>query len=392
MARMLGLRIWFILTVFFSILIFFVGENLAVEKPNQPFLVQPKASFSPNNFVTSPAPASTLAPTAPTPQPQPQSSAQLRSFREALAVSSPISIPAQIQPQTQQQIPHQSQQQFTRQIQTANYHEAQGYKYPIQQVAATEQSQPLPLPSPVTTKESREGEPAEDKINKIQKQSTTPQKNFSEEKINGEPIDSGELDQFSGSGDLSDGSSDDLLDKPLDVTNAKEGKGKLKQPQLTNAIVPLASVLGSLLIVVSAFLIFVLFLKKVSPKNSRQIPREAFENLGRVMLTQKIQLQLLRLGNRLILVSVTPDGVSPVTEITDPDEVVPLLGMCRQLDPNSSTEFFRKTINGGSSGKTEGGYFDTDVKRPSKTKTKIDFYSEPDESLAEILAKGGHHG
>ncbi|MDR2706012.1 MAG: flagellar biosynthetic protein FliO, partial [Planctomycetaceae bacterium] len=138
----------------------------------------------------------------------------------------------------------------------------------------------------------------------------------------------------------------------------------------------------------------------------------AFEDLGRAVLTQKIQLHLLRLGNRLLLVSITPDGVSPITEITDPDEVVPLLGLCRQLDSHSSTEFFRKTLSSFSTGGASGGYFGTDVNqtispnnlignnnrktssRNSKSKptTFVDLYSEPDESLAEILAKGGQHG
>jgi flagellar biogenesis protein FliO len=202
--------------------------------------------------------------------------------------------------------------------------------------------------------------------------------------------------------------SEQLLDKPIGSGKTENGKRLINRPKIANAITPLISVFGSLLIVIGVFFILVLFLKKVSPKGNRLLPKEAFEDLGRAMLTQKIQLHLLRLGNRLLLVSITPDGVSPITEITDPDEVVPLLGLCRQLDSNSSTEFFRKTLSSFSTGGTSGGYFGTDVSqtnligsnnrknssRNSKSKPTplVDLYSEPDESLAEILAKGGQHG
>jgi flagellar biogenesis protein FliO len=203
--------------------------------------------------------------------------------------------------------------------------------------------------------------------------------------------------------------SEQLLDKPIGSGKTESDKRLLNRPKIANAITPLISVFGSLLIVIGVFFILVLFLKKVSPKGNRLLPKEAFEDLGRAVLTQKIQLHLLRLGNRLLLVSITPDGVSPITEITDPDEVVPLLGLCRQLDSHSSTEFFRKTLSSLSTGGGEGGYFGTDVaqtisqnshsnrktsSRNSKSKqtTLVDFYSEPDESLAEILAKGGQHG
>ena len=194
-----------------------------------------------------------------------------------------------------------------------------------------------------------------------------------------------------------DGSmSDAMLDKPIGFgskENPSTGKsgGKLERPQFSNAIAPVVSIIGSLLIVLSAFFILMMILKKMSPKGNRLLPKEAFENLGRTFITQKLQLHLLRLGNRLILVSVTPDGVSPVTEVTDPDEVVPLLGMCRKLDENSSTELFRKMYS--SLAEDDENILlkkqrPASVKNKPKTSSLVDLYSEPDESLADILASG----
>lgn len=111
-------------------------------------------------------------------------------------------------------------------------------------------------------------------------------------------------------------------------------------------VTKLVTVLGSLLLVIGLFLLFSLVLRKVSPTGMRNLPKEVFESLGRATLTPKIQLQLLRLGNRLVLVSVTLDGVSAIAEITDPDEVMTVLGMCRRLDANSSTNAFRQALHG----------------------------------------------
>lgn len=192
--------------------------------------------------------------------------------------------------------------------------------------------------------------------------------------------------------------SDNLLHQAIGFKSEPSGKGKMERPKFSGSIAPLVSVFGSLLVVLSAFLILVLLFKKVSPKGNRVLPKEAFEDLGRTFLTQKLQLHLLRLGNRLILVSVTPDGVSPITEVTDPDEVVPLLGMCRKLDTNSSSALFRKTLSNFAGEDAQSGYFgvDSDAKTPVKSKSSVDLYSDPDESLAVLLAsglkaKGGKH-
>lgn len=191
---------------------------------------------------------------------------------------------------------------------------------------------------------------------------------------------------------------DSVLGKTIGFSSKKSAKpGKLAKPEFADAIAPLISIIGSLLIVLSAFFILMMIFRKMSPKGNRLLPKEAFEDLGRTFLTPKLQLHLLRLGHRLILVSVTQDGVSPITEVTDPDEVVPLLGMCRQLDPNSSSERFRKIY----SELSEKDYSETPKKtvaaKPQAKSSLVDLYSEPDESLADILAsglgtKGGRHG
>ena len=183
--------------------------------------------------------------------------------------------------------------------------------------------------------------------------------------------------------------------------NSTESGGERKEPTgsgWTNTLAmpnftPMISIISTLLIVIAAFFILAIFLRKVSPQSSRVLPKEAFECLGRYYLTQKHQIQMLRMGSRIVLVSVMPDGVSTLAEITDPDEAVSLLGLCRRLDTNSATDMFRKTIASMS---------EDELNRPRQRPvvssqrrgqpTTLDLYSEPDESLAAILARGRQYG
>ncbi|MDR2756881.1 MAG: flagellar biosynthetic protein FliO [Planctomycetaceae bacterium] len=350
------------------------------EEPTPPFIARPSASFVQNNF-TKPATASVTS--APIP---PKSSEQLRHVREALATTPVITRnTTSSTPQSIQQPIEQPAQQPLQTLHTYNYETS-----PVQQVTAVE---PVHLTHKSTSHKQIEivEEPIEIAGNTLE----TPIKTAIAETTTFEKQNNNSANNFS----------DQLLDKPIGSGKTEIGKKLMNRPKISSAVTPIISVLGSLLIVLGVFFILVLLLKKVSPKGNRLLPKEAFEDLGRAMLTQKIQLHLLRLGNRLLLVSITPDGVSPITEITDPDEVVPLLGLCRQLDTHSSTELFRKTLSSFSTDGTEGGYFGTDVAKvhrdnrknstrnsKSKQSTLVDLYSEPDESLAEILAKGGQHG
>ena len=159
-------------------------------------------------------------------------------------------------------------------------------------------------------------------------------------------------------------------------------------------ITPLLSIGGSLCIVLGAFFLLAILLRKVSPQGNRPLPKEAFECLGRYFLTQKHQVQVLRLGNRIVLVSVMPDGVSTLAEITDPDETVAFLGLCRRLDANSASEVFRKTVASMSGEELHRPYNRPVVSRQREQRAaSLDLYSDPDESLASMLSRGrGYRG
>jgi flagellar protein FliO/FliZ len=103
-------------------------------------------------------------------------------------------------------------------------------------------------------------------------------------------------------------------------------------------------VVGSLGGVIGLFLIVAWCLKRGAPRAGGRLPREVVEVLGRAPLAEHKQMQLLRLGNKLILIAVTQTGTDTLAEITDPVEVDRLTGLCYQGHPHSSTMAFDKVF------------------------------------------------
>ncbi len=86
---------------------------------------------------------------------------------------------------------------------------------------------------------------------------------------------------------------------------------------------------AGLAIVVGLFFVCMWLLRRSSgAKPTGMLPSEAFAVLGRAPLTPQSFAQLLRVGNKLVLVAVSADGIQPLTEVIDPLEVDRLTGVC----------------------------------------------------------------
>jgi len=92
--------------------------------------------------------------------------------------------------------------------------------------------------------------------------------------------------------------------------------------QLGMTVVALTAVL--LLIVVLAKI-----LKKHTPLAGKSLPEEALDLLGRKMIDQRNAVQFLRIGDRILVVGVSLEGMRTLAEITDPVEVDRIAGACR---------------------------------------------------------------
>lgn len=104
-------------------------------------------------------------------------------------------------------------------------------------------------------------------------------------------------------------------------------------------------VLSSLAIVLGLFFLVVWLARRALPRSATSLPTDVLEVLGRSPLAARHNLQLIRLGRRLLLVSVTPDAAETLAEVTDVDEVNNLTSLCRQNQPGSATSGFRDALH-----------------------------------------------
>jgi len=125
---------------------------------------------------------------------------------------------------------------------------------------------------------------------------------------------------------------------------SKNARSTLVRPTAPTATSALGAVGGSLCAVLGIFLVVAWCTRRFTPAGTALLPKEAIESLGRAPLTARQQMQLIRVGNKLLLVALSPTGTEPLTEITDAAEVEHLLSLCRRGQKGSSTEVFRQTL------------------------------------------------
>ncbi|MGI9427680.1 MAG: FliO/MopB family protein [Bythopirellula sp.] len=101
---------------------------------------------------------------------------------------------------------------------------------------------------------------------------------------------------------------------------------------------------AGLAIVLGLFLVCMWLLRRSGPKPTSPLPQEAVAVLGRIPLAARNFAHLLQVGNKLVLVAITPDGVSPITEISDPGEVQRVLGLCSRGHKHSTTAEFHNVL------------------------------------------------
>jgi flagellar protein FliO/FliZ len=126
---------------------------------------------------------------------------------------------------------------------------------------------------------------------------------------------------------------------PLMLSNKIDSQDPSKK---SGGLPSMAAVFGCLGMVLGIFFLIAWMVRRAAPQGLTRLPNEAFEVLGRAPLAGRQNVHLLRCGNKLLLVSLTPAGTETLTEITEPQEVDRLAGLCRQAGPQSSTAAFRR--------------------------------------------------
>ena len=100
----------------------------------------------------------------------------------------------------------------------------------------------------------------------------------------------------------------------------------------------------SLGLVLVLFLGVAWFVKRAQPQSHAMLPTGVVEVLGRVPISQKQQLQLVRMGPKLLLVSSSGSGMQTLGEISDPAQVEQMVAMCQANRAGGITQSFRQVM------------------------------------------------
>ncbi|MBN1852909.1 MAG: flagellar biosynthetic protein FliO [Pirellulales bacterium] len=116
----------------------------------------------------------------------------------------------------------------------------------------------------------------------------------------------------------------------------------------------LATMLGGLAVAIGAFFLLAWAIRHGMPKAVARLPNDVIEVLGHSTLTAKQSVHLVRLGHKLLLVSVSAAGAETLSEITDPDEVTRLISLCDHPGRNKSQKAFQQVMHELEHRRTDG--------------------------------------
>lgn len=107
--------------------------------------------------------------------------------------------------------------------------------------------------------------------------------------------------------------------------------------------------LGGFLAVLALVLLSAKLLRKSLPAAQKGLPPEVIKILGRKPLDYRHTIHLVRCGSRLLVLGSSQEGLTTLSEITDPVEIDYLAGMCESRESPSLaqgfSQFFRKYEN-----------------------------------------------
>lgn len=154
---------------------------------------------------------------------------------------------------------------------------------------------------------------------------------------------------------------------PLRLAPREKATESLTRPTPTSPVQAVSGVAGSLAIVLGLFVVIVWLSRRVSPAGQAKLPGEVVELLGRSPLAARQQMQLVRLGSKLVLLNVTATGAEALAEVTDPAEVERLVALCRRGQPGSSSASFNQLLAEVGSEPAAPGFVGNGVRTQART-------------------------
>ena len=117
---------------------------------------------------------------------------------------------------------------------------------------------------------------------------------------------------------------------------------------------PLITVSSSLAVVLGLFAALIWGTRKFGARGggNKNIPKEIFQTLGSTAIDPRTQVSLLRCGQRILIIARTNNGVHPLGEITNKEEVNHLIATCT----GDSKEEFHSALSALESEPAGSGY------------------------------------
>ncbi|MBX3426566.1 MAG: flagellar biosynthetic protein FliO [Pirellulales bacterium] len=115
---------------------------------------------------------------------------------------------------------------------------------------------------------------------------------------------------------------------PLVRSAATSSPTRSKLPFSFPAGESLTTAAGGLAAVVGLFVVCALLMRRGKSKSPGMLPHEAFALLGVAPLAGRSVAHLIRIGNKLVLLAIAPEGVQTLAEVTDAAEVDRIAGLC----------------------------------------------------------------
>jgi flagellar biogenesis protein FliO len=102
---------------------------------------------------------------------------------------------------------------------------------------------------------------------------------------------------------------------------------------------------ASLTLVLGVFAAVAWTMRRGMPKVlAQRLPSDVLDVLGQATLGHRQQVQLVRLGHKLLLINVSASGAETLAEVTEPAEVDRLTALCRGTSSRSATPSFRDVL------------------------------------------------
>lgn len=113
------------------------------------------------------------------------------------------------------------------------------------------------------------------------------------------------------------------------VSKNNEGQPATPSESKNQFAAPLVTVTSSLAVVLGLFAALVWVSRKYGSKTlGGAIPNEVIQTLGTTPIDPRTRITMIRLGGRILVVAQTASGITPISEITDPEEVRNLTAHC----------------------------------------------------------------